>query len=669
MQSKFGLKDLVLVLLVLGVGVLVFLGMMQDDRKWKELQQTKADIGEMKSTLGRLQSSNEDQSVKVDQVGREIRDLERSIDEKLAAWKPVVTIAPTTNADNSGDTNEAKPDPADRGHPAWARPGVAISWQPAFEHVTDPTGQPGFSRGGEVTELINAQPSTVMPLVYKDVYGAWVFERVVEYLAKLNPQSLVLEGVLADAWQYSPDGTWLRVHIHPRARFSDGEPVKSDDVLWTFEWMRNPQVEAERPRSITDVIDSITRVDDKTVEFTFKEVIFTNLDAAMNTFPILPKHVYENFTAEEYNRSTGRVVGSGPFRFRSVSKETQWAPPEPIVLERNEAYWGPKPAYERLRFVVISDDQGRMIAFDNASGDVTQPSSLQYVTKIKDKAWLERSEAHSWYNIRSGYSFIGWNCDKRDGKSTPFADRRVRRAMTMMLDRDKVVVHDLYEGLARTATGSFPSSTPQANPEIKPWPYDLEASRRLLAEAGWVDRDGSGILRNEAGDPFRFEFSFAKGSELTDKLAKYLKDQCAIMGIECTLRTMDWSVLMQEMDRRNFDAITMGWSPSRAESDPQQIWHSRYIQNQGDNFAQWNNPEADRLIEEGRQELDPEKRLKIWHRLHTILHEEQPYTFLVERPWNRFVSKRIGNFTEYRNGFQYEELFVKSGGSASAVEP
>jgi len=180
---------------------------------------------------------------------------------------------------------------------------------------------------------------------------------------------------------------------------------------------------------------------------------------------------------------------------------------------------------------------------------------------------------------------------------------------------------------------------------------------------------GWGVLRNEAGDPFRFEFSFAKGSELTDKLAKYLKDQCAIMGIECTLRTMDWSVLMQEMDRRNFDAITMGWSPSRAESDPQQIWHSRYIQNQGDNFVQWSNPEADRLIEAGRQELDPEKRLKIWHQLHTILHEEQPYTFLVERPWNRFVSKRIGNFTEYRNGFQYEELFVKSGGSASAVEP
>jgi peptide/nickel transport system substrate-binding protein len=474
--------------------------------------------------------------------------------------------------------------------------------------------------------------------------------------------------VLAGAWQYAPDGTWLRVRIRDNARFSDGQPVTADDVLWTFEWMRNPQVQAERSRSVTDFITSLTKVDDRTVEFTFGQVLFTNLSAAMGTFPILPKHFYEKFTPTQFNQATGLVMGSGPFKLERLDPEDQWTPGTDVVLVRNEMYWGPRPAFDRLRFRVVRDDLARITSFNNGEGDITTPSAPQFARLAQDSAWKSRNTPHMWYNIRGGYNFIGWNCGLRNGKPTVFADKRVRRAMTHLLDRE-LIARQLFENLARPSSGPFNSETAQSNPEIRPWPFNMDEARRLLAEAGWQDRDRNGVLENAEGREFSFEFTYAVGSEVTEKLAKYLKDQCALVGIRVSLRGMDWSVFMKAMDDRDFDALTLGWSPASPESDPQQIWHSRFIENQGDNFVQWKNPEADRLIEEGRRELDQTKRMEYWHRLHAIIHEEQPYTFLVERPWLRVVNNRVGNFVEYRNGFQYDELFVRSGGGAARTAP
>lgn len=655
MQNRFGFKDLVVLIAVIATAVSVWLSMVQSDRRWKQSRDISTSLEEIERQAARVQRTLDDSGVAG--LGARVEAIERRLNEVKARLEQGVTVSGAASAPS--DTKGVSTSTRDT---AWAVEGVPIAWQPELRHGVDPAQVEGYRNGGAVTEIFNAQAQNVMPLIYKDVYGAYIYERIGEFLAEWNPATLQLRGVLAEAWQMDPAGQWLRARIRPQARFSDGEPVKAEDVVWTFNFMRNPQVQAERPRSITDTISEVVALDERTVEFRFNQVIFTNLSAAMNTFVILPKHFYEKFTPTQYNKSTGLVVGSGPFKFATLSPE--WAPGQDVVLVRNEQYWGPRPAYDSLRFKFISNDLSRVTAFNNGEGDITTPSSTQFKQFSGRPEWIGENDARQWFNVRGGYNFIGWNCGQRNRRPTPFADKRVRRAMTMMLDRE-MIVNELFEGYGRVSTGPFNSVTEQANPGILPLPYDVAGARKLLEEAGWKDRDGNGVIENEAGQEFEFEFTYAIGNETTDKLVKYTKDQAAKLGIRVSLRQMDWSVFMSTVDNRDYDAMTMGWSPSSPESDPQQLWHSRYIDNQGDNFVQWANAEADEMIEKGRRELDAVKRMQYWHRLHAIIHEDQPYTFMVERPWLRFVSKRLGNFQEYKKGFGYGELFVR-GGSAGA---
>ncbi len=675
MNNRFSLKDLVLFTIVIVAVLSVWLSMWQEDRRFADTSKLGDRLSDLERQQGKIQRTLDD--ARLNEIADQTSNVDRRLKKIEAKLESGVAVQSSETASASTSTTPASAVEVAKGTPggrdaqgrdvSWARPGTDIAWQPNLAFDSDPLKQPGAATGGSFTEAINAQPSTVVPLVYKDVYGAWVFERITEYLAEWNPKTLELRGVLANAWQFPKDGTWLRVRINDRARFSDGEPVTADDVIWTFNWMRNPLVQAERGRSVTDFIESITKVDDKTVEFKFNLVLFTNLSGAMGSFPVLPKHIYENVTPTQFNEATGFVIGSGPFKFSSTSITNQWTPSTDVVLVRNEQYWGPKPVYDELRFKVISEDTARLIAFNNGEADLTTPSPVQYGKLKKDAEWAKKNTAHLWFNIRGGYNFIGWNCDLRNGKKTIFADKRVRRAMTMLLDRD-LMNAEFFENTGRISNGPFNRETAQANPSILPLPYDVNAAITLLEEAGWKVRPGQQFRTNDAGEAMEFEFTFAVGSEVTRRVGDYLKDQCARVGIRVKIRTMDWSVFMKTMDDRDYDALTMGWSPASPESDPQQIWHSRYIENQGDNFVQWRNADADKLIEEGRLELDPAKRMEIWHKLHQILHDEQPYTFLLERPWIRIVRGRVGNFVEYKNGFQYDEIFLKSGAASTPTQ-
>lgn len=639
MQNRFSLKDFFLFVLVGVVGLMVFLSMKQADRGWKEMQSTQQDQQELQDRLVRLQRT----------VERDLQNQLEAIERRLE--EGVVAVA--------GDGRGREAGPA---VPPWAREGYEVHRSEPWSFNTDPYEQENFTTGGEFREVFEGQPPRVTPYLYADVYGRTVVELVAEPLGNWDAENLHMRGVLAEAWQYDPDGMWLRVRIRDRARFSDGEPVTAEDVRFTYEEIiHNPEIEADRFRGVYTAVEHIEVIDDKTVEFTFYEPRFDNLVQAMG-FVILPKHMYEDWieSPSMFNQSTALLVGSGPFRFRRVSEDNQWSPPDDIVIIRNENYWADVPPVSRIRFQSISNSLARLTTFDNEETDLIRPLPEQYAHRHERPDFIEKHHALNWYNIRGGYSFIAWQCGERDGRPTPFSDVRVRKAMTHLIDRERII-RDIYRNIGRLASGPFNSVTPQANPDIEPWPYDLDRARELLHEAGWRDRRGDGVLRNERGDPFVFELTFGEGNESTLQMVTYVRDQCARLGIQCELRPIDWSILSSTLNRRDFDAITFGWSPSSPESDPYQIWHSDQIEGQGDNFIQWRNEEADHLIEKGRITLDDQERMKIWHELHRVMHEDQPYTFLTERPWLRFLNGRIKNFNEYATGFRHDELFIPSG--------
>ncbi|MFI4915740.1 MAG: ABC transporter substrate-binding protein [Phycisphaerales bacterium JB060] len=646
MQNNFGLKDLIIIALILGLFVSVWVAIYQDDRRWDETQVANQRLEALEQQIVRLEDSISRRPVVIAPQG----DGTPTAPSKPtpSTGGPVTTMAAASGFD-------------------WARDGTDVTVSAPWTFSSDPTDDPGFQTGGEFHEIYEGQPPKLTPYTYADVYGRRVVDMVCESLGWYDPETLKMRGLLAESWQYPADGTWLRVKIRDEARYSDGAPVLAEDVRWTYEdLLFNMQIEAERFRSVYNAIDTIEVIGDpatsRVVEFTFKSPRFDNLNQAMG-FKVLPKHIYQPWieSPTRYNQSTSLTVGSGPFRFPTVDPDNPWTPGTPIVLVRNEQYWGPRPPLDGYRITVIKEYATKLIAFNNGQGDMIRPNSEQFVDQRGDSKFLEESEARKWFNMRGGYSFIAWQCGPRNGdKLTPFHDKRVRQAMTMLINRDRIR-RDISKNLPNPATGPFLSSTPQSNPDIEPWPYDPDRAVALLAEAGWQDRDGDGMLEDEDGNPFTFEFTYSKGNEGTANMAAFMKAEFARVGIDMQERLIDWSVLVDILNRRDFDAITFAWSASAPESDPYQIWHSDNIDNQGDNFIQWASDDADRLIDQGRKTLDFDERMKVWHQLHSVYHEEQPYTFMNESPWLRFVKKKAGNVTEYASGLEYHEFWMGQG--------
>ena len=632
MQNRFGIKDfLFLVVLLVTLGS-VWLSMVQKTR---------------------MELAQQSMSAKLADIEQQVAQVNRKLESGAAVARGASAGAA---AGNGVATDES-----------WARPGVKVEHWAAPHCAIDPSTIPGFAVGGEFTELFEAQPAKLTPYISSDVYSTRVLDRVCQSLSSFDPKTLRMVGALADGWQIDPNGLWIRAHINPRARFSDGTPVTSEDVRWTYmDFINNPLIEAERARSTQDNLEEVKVVDGLTVDFMFKEAFFTNILIALGN-PILPKHYYARFEPSQINQGTGVTMGSGPFRLAKLPSgpedlANQWTPGQDVVLVRNEQYWAEKPSLERLRFKSIKDDLGRLVAYRNGEGSMMLPTSPQFNKVLKEEPEFEKSNyALKWTNMRCGYSFIAWQCGPRAGKGlTPFVDKRVRRAMTMLLDRERMI-RDIWDGIGIVAKGPNNPESPASDPAVKPLPFDPEKGKALLAEAGWKDRDGDGILENEKGDKFTFEYTYATGGEISERLARFVKDSYGKAGIVVTTRPVDWSRYQELLKLRDFDAITMGWGANAPESDPRQIFHSESIKEGGDNFTQWVNKDCDALIEKGRRTMDEATRMEVWRQFEACIAEDQPYTFVRVAPWLRFVKKDFGNVNTYKTGLEPQEYFYISG--------
>ena len=629
MQNRFGIKDFVFLVVLLATLGSVWLSMVQKTR---------------------IELAQQGMSAKLADIEQQVAQVNRKLESGAGVTRGATAASAAVTTDQT-----------------WARPGVKVEHWAAPHCAIDPTTIPGFGSGGEFTELFEAQPAKLTPYISSDVYSTRVLDRVCESLSSFDPKTLRLVGALADGWQIDPDGLWIRAHINPRARFSDGTPVTSEDIRWTYmDFINNPLIEAERTRSTQDNLKEVKVVDGLTVDFIFKEAFFTNILIALGD-PILPKHYYAKFEPSQINQGTGMTMGSGPFRLSKLPSgpeelSNQWTPGEDVVLVRNEQYWAEKPALERLRFKSIKDDLGRLVAYRNGEGSMMLPTSPQYNKVLKEESEFEKSNyALKWTNMRCGYSFIAWQCGPRSGKNlTPFADKRVRQAMTMLLDRERMI-RDIWDGIGIVSKGPNNPESPASDPAVKPLPFDQDKAKQLLTEAGWKDRDGDGILENEKGDKFTFEYTYATGGEISERLARFVKDSYGKAGIIVTTRPVDWSRYQELLKLRDFDAITMGWGANAPESDPRQIFHSESIKEGGDNFTQWVNKDCDALIEKGRRTMDEATRMEVWRQFEACVAEDQPYTFVRVAPWLRFVKRDFGNVNTYKSGLEPQEFFRVSG--------
>ncbi len=610
MENRFTVKDFFffLTLLVILVGLLATMHMI--DRQWQKMSQMEAALKEQAGDFRQL----------------------RQAYGKLA--KGVASGAMTAKTSESA--------PPTSGVPA------------AFAAAKAVSELPDYAEGDWLVQAFANSLKTITPLVSSDVYASNVQGFVQESLLSRNSETLEWEGLIAESWEVSEDGLHFKFKLRPNVTFSDGTPLTADDVAFTYRFIMDSRIKAPRERAYYEKIASVTADGPHAVEFIFTEPYFDSLTLAggMN---ILAKHFYEPYLEEpeRFNQSKGLLFGSGPYR---LSDPKGWTPDKGVVeLERNPRYWGPvQPSFNRIIWKIIENETARLTSYRNGEIDTYSAQAREYKKRLlKDEQLMARSQNFEYLPPTTGYRYIGWN-QKRKGKPTRFADKRVRQAMTYLSDKQRIV-DEIMLGYGEPAVGPFNPQGKQHASDLKVRHLDIEKAKDLLKQAGYEDRNGDGLLEDESGKPFRFELVYPQGSEQYTSLVLFLKDAYARAGVQLVPKATEWSVMIDLLDKKDFEAISLGWSAS-LESDLYQIFHGDQSKDNGDNFINYQNPELDKLIEEARSTVDEDKRMPLWQAAERILYEDQPYTFLTRSKSLVLVNKRMKNARVTPTGLNMSDM-------------
>lgn len=508
---------------------------------------------------------------------------------------------------------------------------------------------PDAEDGGSIVLATSSETGNLNNIINNDSIVASFWGLCNDSLAARNMKEPTrFEPQLARKWEISEDRLTYTIHLRPgvywhdftdpttNERFTEVE-LTADDFKFFIEVVQNPLVACEPLRNYYEDLEEIRVLDRYTFQVVWREPYFLSESLTLGLIP-LPRHFYQ-FDPEnadkEFNENVERnrmIVGTGPWRF------SRWDRGSEIVFVRNEDYYGPKPHLREMRYRLIKEPSAQLLALRRGEVDRIGLTAEQWLDQTGDEAFQERFNRFRY--SRRVYFYIGYNM-----RSTPFDDPRVRLAMTHMIDRQRIL-DDVYRGLGRQVTGPFFIETPYYDHSIEPHPFDLGKARELLAEAGWRDTTGDSIL-NKDGERFEFTFLLISNHPYFTRMAAIIKEDMAKVGVVMNILELEWSVYTERLNARNFDVCALGWSLP-FESDPYQVWHSSEADVVGSsNHVGFANEEADRIIETARREFDLDKRVELYQRFHRILHEEQPYTFLLS-PDSLVVQHR-----RYRNAVVY----------------
>ncbi len=452
-----------------------------------------------------------------------------------------------------------------------------------------------------------ADARMLLPLFASDSASSDISSLIFNGLTKYD-KDLNLVGDLAESWEIKKGGREIIFHLRRGVLWHDGTEFTSRDVIFTYKSVTDPK--NPTPYSgIYGPVEKVEALNKYTVRVLYKEPFAPALESW--GMGIIPAHLLEgkDLAKSELNRSP---VGTGPYKFK------RWITGQRIELERFDNYFEGRPNIKRYISRIIPDMTTMFLELKFGGIDYMGLTPAQYKLKADSEEFLKRFQRFRYPAF--GYTYLGFNLlDER------FRDKRVRQAIAYAINKERLIKGVLL-GYGRPCTGPFPPDSWAYNKEVKGYPYDPQKALQLLSESGWKMGE-DGILRKD-GRPFRFTVLVNQGNTQRLMAAQIIKEDLKRVGIEMDIRVMEWQTLLHQfIHKKRFEAVLMGWALSR-DPDIYDIWHSSKTREGEFNFISYSNPEVDRLLVEGRTTLDKEKRRRIYHRIHEILHEDQPTVFL-----------------------------------------
>lgn len=476
--------------------------------------------------------------------------------------------------------------------------------------------------GGTLYRRLEGEPATLNPLLQTDDSSSFVIADVARNLIDLD-KNLQPVGGLCDRWEASPDGRTWTFHLRDGAAWEDGTPVTSRDALFTLEKATDPKVPAFLFSSGLEGFDGAEAVDDRTFRVRFRTPYAFRVYSFVMPLVCAARNARRDFLASPDDRAP---FSNGPYRV------ARWRTSESIDLVRNPHYAGPRAPFDRVVFRILPDAAQAYRALERGEIDEMRLSTDQWRASASDPNFARCCRTTLFYDL--SYFYIGYN-----NRSPLFSDAPTRRAMAMLLDRGRLV-RDLFFGTARILSGPWAADSPAYDPSVAPYPFDPAAARALLAQAGWKDSDGDGVLER-GGKRFEFDLLYGAGGASARQVCEVFKSDLEKAGIVCRPRAVEWAAFTKRMDAGDFEAVASVWS-----GDPNPDLYGYWASNQGPpnglNNLSYANPEVDRLLNEVRAEPDAGRRKDLFHRIHRLIHDDAPATFVFQSAQKYALSRSIG---------------------------
>lgn len=436
---------------------------------------------------------------------------------------------------------------------------------------------------------------------------------------------------LAKRWEVTPDTSALIMHLRDDVYWHDGVKTTAHDVKFSYDMARDPNTGFPNSAFWThygeaEVVDSFT------IRIAMKP--HAEYMDPWRAFSPAPKHILDGVPAAEMKThpfNSKRPVGNGPFKFVSHVDGQSW------TFEANEQFpkeLGGRPYLDRIAVRVVPEQTTLLTELLTGRVDY-------YIAPPPEQA--QRIKAAEGVRLVTfpdrAFVIIGWN-QKRE----LFEDARVRRALSMAIDRQAIVDGVLY-GYGQVGGTTVPpffwQYDPQAASDIR---YDPEEAKRLLAEAGWRDRDNNGVLENEKGKEFRFELKTNAGNQARKDITEVVQADLRKIGVVAQPRVLEWGTLLDQINdpkRRDFDALAIGWV-TEFRIDDRDLFHCEKL-NDPYQWVGYCDPETDRLLDTLPKIMDRNAAKPLWSQYQHKIAQDQPYTFVYFQERLEGVSNRLRN--------------------------